>query len=193
MSDQLVPRASDVNVDRLRAAGSFLAACRRQVGVTQREVARRAALCECSVRSMERGRNRHRLSAWRRVAAALGDPGVADDLAVLLGPDGTAPEGHHEGRPYQRSARKANPQAWAARPEAVAARHLAFAAVLAAVPEVTAGELLTRAEAAAVDLGRLVDAEGPALAVRDLGRAVTLLLAASIERERAVLPGCSTS
>jgi transcriptional regulator with XRE-family HTH domain len=75
----------------LETLGARLAAVRRDRGLTQDTLAEAAELSTSGIHRIEAGTRRTRRSTLDRIAAALGDPELAAELAGLAGP-ALAPE-----------------------------------------------------------------------------------------------------
>jgi transcriptional regulator with XRE-family HTH domain len=78
-------------IPHLEALGARLAAVRRDRGLAQDTLAEAAELSTSGIRRIEAGTRRTRRSTLDRIAAALGDPDLGDELAGLAGP-ALAPE-----------------------------------------------------------------------------------------------------
>jgi transcriptional regulator with XRE-family HTH domain len=90
----------------LLALGSRLRELRRDRGLTQAQLANAADLSRRHVERLEAGNRRTRESTLARIAAALGDPSLENELVALAGP-ALAAESAFAERVARRRARRA--------------------------------------------------------------------------------------
>jgi transcriptional regulator with XRE-family HTH domain len=107
-------------ITHLEALGARLAAGRRSRRLSQSALAADAELSVSTVQRIEAGTRRTRRTTLERIAAALGDPELADELPRLAGP-ALAPESTYAERIARRRQRRhrrgRGRQEWAARRE----------------------------------------------------------------------------